>query len=301
MQIEEEPAVISTASSSGDNKRKLTDDSEPSPAKKPRVDQENGLQRDREHATVIAKNFPHNTTDEQVRYFFRDCGTIRELTNTESHDDTRSVIIEFDKEADATSALTRNLKSFKGNEISVEKFLQPVLFVTNYPAAYDEAKLREVFSEFGTVTDVRLPSLAFNAKRRFAYIQFSSPSEAINALAADGREIDEEHSLVVKLSDPERKKSRENPAVEGREIYIVNIDFDAKETDIRTLLSQYGEIQSLRLLTKPGERRHNGRGFVVYHSKEEADKALALDGTTFMSRVLKVQRSDPQRAGQSKQ
>lgn len=35
--------------------------------------------------------------------------------------------------------------------------------------------------------------------------------------------------------------------------------------------------------------------------KDAADAALALDGTKFKTRILKVQRSDPQRAAQTKQ
>jgi len=66
------------------------------------------------------------------------------------------------------------MKSFKGQEISVERHEQTVLWVTNYPATYDEAKLKELLSEFGTVKEVRLPSLAFNTSRRFAYIEFTN-------------------------------------------------------------------------------------------------------------------------------
>jgi hypothetical protein len=76
--------------------------------------------------------------------------------------------------------------------------------------------------------DIRLPSLAFNTKRRFAYVELASPVfsnplllvlllipiqiEATAALAANGRKLEDEHFLVVKLSDPETKKSRDMPA-----------------------------------------------------------------------------------------
>jgi RNA recognition motif-containing protein len=42
------------------------------------------------------------------------------------------------------------MKTFKGQEISVEKYSQTVLWVTNYPATYDEQKLRDLFSEVST-------------------------------------------------------------------------------------------------------------------------------------------------------
>jgi len=42
------------------------------------------------------------------------------------------------------------MKLFKGQEISVEQYSQSVLWVTNYPAAYDESDLRTLFSEVWT-------------------------------------------------------------------------------------------------------------------------------------------------------
>lgn len=39
--------------------------------------------------------------------------------------------------------------------------------------------------------------------------------EANSALAADGREVEAGHALVVKLSDPENRKSRDNPACDS--------------------------------------------------------------------------------------
>jgi squamous cell carcinoma antigen recognized by T-cells 3 len=50
--------------------------------------------------------------------------------------------------------------------------------------------------------------------------------------------VDDAHTLVVKISDPEHRKSRVSPADEGRELFVVNIDFDAKEPDVRELFSK---------------------------------------------------------------
>lgn len=49
-------------------------------------------------------------------------------------------------QGEAASALTKHLKKFQDHEISVSKFDQATLFVTNYPPEYDEAKIRELFA-----------------------------------------------------------------------------------------------------------------------------------------------------------
>jgi len=69
-----------------ENKRKLSVDSETSPSKKPKIDHGNGPQRyltrsdsivshvgrDREHATILASNFPADVREDQIRHFFKE-------------------------------------------------------------------------------------------------------------------------------------------------------------------------------------------------------------------------------------
>jgi hypothetical protein len=43
--------------------------------------------------------------------------------------------------------MTKHSKKFQDHEISVNKFDQATLFITNYPPEYDEAKLRELFEK----------------------------------------------------------------------------------------------------------------------------------------------------------
>ena len=43
--------------------------------------------------------------------------------------------------------MTKHAKKFQDHEISVNKFDQATLFITNYPPEYDEAKLRELFEK----------------------------------------------------------------------------------------------------------------------------------------------------------
>jgi cold-inducible RNA-binding protein len=70
------------------------------------------------------------------------------------------------------------------------------LYVGNLDYATDEAKLREEFSQFGSVTDVFLPiEKATNRPRGFGFVTFSKRSDAENAIGkmdqaqVDGRTI----------------------------------------------------------------------------------------------------------------
>jgi cold-inducible RNA-binding protein len=70
------------------------------------------------------------------------------------------------------------------------------LYVGNLDYATDENKLREEFSQFGTVTDVFLPiEKATNRPRGFGFVTFSKRADAENAISkmdqaqVDGRTI----------------------------------------------------------------------------------------------------------------
>lgn len=80
-------------------------------------------------------------------------------------------------------------------------------------------------------------------------------------------------------------------------IYVGNISFNAKEDDIRTLFSAYGEIESVKMITDSQTGRARGFGFVEMSSADAARAAIeALNGKSFMERTLSVSEARPQQA-----
>ena len=157
------------------------------------------------------------------------------------------------------------------------------------------------------VVSIRLPSLAYNTKRRFAYVQFSKAviftivsrkiNQALGWCASRSCHgwceternqhphcqyigpAQEENSWLASVSSFAVYLSLTMSA-EGRELYIVNIPFEAKEDDLRTLLShvrvklsvsrtwllQYGDVVGLTLLSRR-DGGHSGRAFVIFRTK----------------------------------
>ena len=80
-----------------------------------------------------------------------------------------------------------------------------------------------------------------------------------------------------------------------RKIYVGNMSFNTTEQDLRDLFSEYGEIESLRILKDQFTDRSKGFGFVEMSSAEDAKKAIdQLNGTKFMDRTLVVNEARPQ-------
>ena len=80
-----------------------------------------------------------------------------------------------------------------------------------------------------------------------------------------------------------------------RKMYVGNIAFDATEEDLRNLFSEYGEIESLKIIKDQFTERSRGFGFIEMVDEKDARKAIAgLTGKDFMGKTLTVAEAIPQ-------
>jgi RNA recognition motif-containing protein len=80
-----------------------------------------------------------------------------------------------------------------------------------------------------------------------------------------------------------------------RKIYVGNIPFNATEQDLRDLFSEYGEIESLKIMKDKFTEESKGFGFIEMVSEEDAKKAIAaLNGKDFKGKSLTVAEARPQ-------
>jgi len=80
-------------------------------------------------------------------------------------------------------------------------------------------------------------------------------------------------------------------------IYVGNLPFSATEEELRSMFSQYGEIQSLKLITDRETGRPRGFGFVEMDNAA-ADAAIkALNKMEMGGRLLKVNQAEPKKTG----
>ncbi|PGH01534.1 hypothetical protein AJ79_07881 [Helicocarpus griseus UAMH5409] len=265
-----------------------------SASKKPKAeDVETSVpKRDRENSTIVVKNLPSGVTETRIRQFFRDCGKINSLKLLTQKGDYPSAIVEFDAREDALFAQTRDQKTLEGQTISVQLGTDTTLFVANFPPTADEAYVRDLFTPYGEIVDIRFPSLKYNTHRRFCYVQFQTSSAAHAATELNDKQVGSNLPLVVKISDPTKRQDRTGPMEEGREIHVSNLDWKVKEDDLRELFAKYGEVETARIPTK-ANGGSKGFGFVVFKTKELAEAALAVNEQEFRGRPIHVHLSTP--------
>jgi hypothetical protein len=71
-------------------------------------------------------------------------------------------------------------------------------------------------------------------------------------------------------------------------LYVGNLPYRANEAAVRELFSEYGQVQSVRLMKDKHTGKRRGFGFVEI-SSPDADKAISeLNDSEFQQRTLKV-------------
>jgi len=77
-------------------------------------------------------------------------------------------------------------------------------------------------------------------------------------------------------------------------MYVGNLSYSVTEDDLRTLFSEFGEIESVNIITDKFSGQSKGFGFVEMPDNSEADKAIkALNGNELKGRDIKVNQAKP--------
>ena len=67
-----------------------------------------------------------------------------------------------------------------------------------------------------------------------------------------------------------------------------NIDYAVTEPELAEHFAAYGEVEGANIPVNRYNGRARGFGFVTFTSREEAEKAMVLNGTTFKGRQIQV-------------
>jgi len=81
----------------------------------------------------------------------------------------------------------------------------------------------------------------------------------------------------------------------GKRIYVGNLSYNTTEGALRTLFAEYGEIESVTVITDRDTGRPKGFAFVEMATEQAANAAIsALNGKSVDDREIKVNEAKPQ-------
>jgi cold-inducible RNA-binding protein len=83
-------------------------------------------------------------------------------------------------------------------------------------------------------------------------------------------------------------------------VYVGNLSYNTTEDTLRTLFAEYGEIESVNLITDRDTGRPKGFAFVQMSTDQAAQAAISgLNGKSVDDREIKVDKANPPRERRS--
>ncbi|PKN28230.1 MAG: RNA-binding protein [Deltaproteobacteria bacterium HGW-Deltaproteobacteria-21] len=77
-------------------------------------------------------------------------------------------------------------------------------------------------------------------------------------------------------------------------IYVGQLPYSVTEDDLKALFTEFGELESVKIISDRGTGQSKGFGFVDMPNNSDADKAIkALNGKVIDGRNIKVIPADP--------
>ena len=84
----------------------------------------------------------------------------------------------------------------------------------------------------------------------------------------------------------------------GKKLYIGNLSFKVTEDELQEKLAEFGQVESVKIITDRDTGQSKGFGFVEMASDAEARAAIdGLNGKDLGGRALKVNEARPQERG----
>jgi len=77
-------------------------------------------------------------------------------------------------------------------------------------------------------------------------------------------------------------------------LYVGNLPYSVSDADLNEAFGQFGQVESVQIITDRDSGQSKGFGFVEMPNNAEADAAIkALNGTSMKGRAIKVNQAKP--------
>ena len=274
---------------------------------------------------VFVKNLAPNVDNKDLFDTFSEFGNILscKVANDETGKSKGYGYVHFETAESAQQAIDKlNGMLIEDQVVTVGNFVKRQdrssdwtnLYVKQFPESWDEAKLKEVFSEFGEIANTVINRDADGKSKRFGFVNYTEHSAAEEAIKLSGKSFEDpsgQFELYVNRAQKADERKREikqkvdamkgerNTKFQGMNLYVKNIDDEVTDELFKETFAAFGTITSARIMREENAVSR-GFGFVCYSSSEEAGRAVTeLNGKPLKGKPITVtlhQRKEVRRA-----
>ena len=165
------------------------------------------------------------------------------------------------------------------------------VYVGNLPWAMTEDWMKEIMASAGGVTNIEWLTHADSGKfKGSGFLTFESSAAAAAAVLKNGEDC-EGRPMKIELATPRKPKvfggrDASDPGEPSDGVFVGNLPWDFDEGEFKALFADCGEVQRIKYLMK--EEQFTGNCFLDFNTVDEATKAVALNGTEFKGRPLRL-------------
>jgi len=277
---------------------------------------------------VFIKNL-HKSIDNKILYdTFSPFGNILscKVVTDESGNSRGYGFVHYERQEEAEQAIAKvNNMLLAGKQVFVGHFIPKKdkvksgeynerftnVYVKNLDASVDETELKNIFAQFGTITQAVIMRAETGSSRGFGFVNFSHPDEAKAAVTEmSGKEF---RGKILYAGKAQKKSERETELrhkfeqlrierlnkYQGVNLYVKNLDDAIDDEKLRAEFISFGTITSAKVM-RDEKGNSRGFGFVCFSTPEEATRAVTdMNGRIFGTKPLYValaQRREVRRA-----
>ncbi|XP_018016841.1 probable RNA-binding protein 19 isoform X7 [Hyalella azteca] len=151
------------------------------------------------------------------------------------------------------------------------------VFISNIPYSVGAESVKELFSQFGKISDVRMPldrnDERFN--RGFAFVSFLDKSSADNAIASEDLQI-EGRTLAVKLFSKIERTKTNTPR--DHEVFVGSLHPEVTSDDLEKHFSAHGKVLNVSIHNdKKNNPPRKSYAYVSFANETAKDAVLAAE------------------------
>ena len=175
------------------------------------------------------------------------------------------------------------------------------IFISGIPYLTTEEELIDLFSKYGTITEIKLPKYQDSGKNRgYCHIYYESKKSALKALELNNYTIGKRY-LIVEMAkmnkeelNDEIKTKKQNKINQSKvsinctTAFVKNLPYDISEKEVGDKFRSCGKIKSIRFVYNSKNKKFKGFCFIDFLEHKSLLKALELNGKEFKGRILKV-------------